>query len=162
VDEFDVIIVGGGLVGLSLARALQRSGLCSALVDRAATLCDTDESGWDSRVYAISPGSEAFLRGLGAWPEDTARIHPVYEMQVFGDRRPGSLHFSAYQAHVAHLASIAEGRLLTRALWTALQGQAQPAPPRGGMFGGLGRRAPAADDHPSRPGYEEPSEKGRG
>jgi len=126
VDEFDVIVVGGGLVGLSLALALQRNGLRLALVDRAAAPSDIDEGGWDSRVYAISPGSEAFLRELAAWPDDEARIAPVYEMQIFGDRQPGKLHFSAYDAHVAHLASIAEGRLLTRALWGALGGHPQP------------------------------------
>jgi ubiquinone biosynthesis UbiH/UbiF/VisC/COQ6 family hydroxylase len=126
VREFDVIVVGGGLVGLSLMRALQGSGLRLALVDRAAIPSDADEGEWDSRVYAISPGSEAFLRELAAWPDDAARIAPVYEMQVFGDRPPGKLQFSAYDAHVAHLASIVEGRLLTRGLWAALRGHPQP------------------------------------
>lgn len=125
--EFDSIVVGGGLVGLSLACALRRSGLRLALVERAPLPAHDEESGWDSRVYAISPGSEAFLRGLGAWPEDAARIAPVYEMQVFGDRQPGSLRFSAYDAHVAHLASIVESRVLTRALWRKLETDPQLA-----------------------------------
>jgi ubiquinone biosynthesis UbiH/UbiF/VisC/COQ6 family hydroxylase len=127
VDEFDVIVVGSGLVGLSLARALQRCGLQLALVDRTAIRTDADEGSWDSRIYAISPGSEAFLRALGAWPDDAARIAPVYEMQVFGDRQPGSLRFSAYDAHVAYLASIVENRLLVHALREALRSERQPA-----------------------------------
>jgi ubiquinone biosynthesis UbiH/UbiF/VisC/COQ6 family hydroxylase len=120
VDAFDLIIVGAGLVGLSLARALQGSGLRLALVDRAPAPNGThDHADWDSRVYAISPGSEAFLRQLGAWPEQAERIAPVYEMYVFGDAEPGALRFSAYESHIAHLACIVEGRLLTQALWKA-------------------------------------------
>jgi ubiquinone biosynthesis UbiH/UbiF/VisC/COQ6 family hydroxylase len=143
-QEFDVIVVGGGLVGLSLMRALQRTGLRLALVDRGPIPSGTGDSGWDSRVYAISPGSEAFLRELAAWPEDGARIAPVYEMQVFGDRPPGKLRFSAYDAHTAHLASIVEGRLLTHALWAAVRGHPQPALFAGGACTSVEWRGDAA------------------
>jgi ubiquinone biosynthesis UbiH/UbiF/VisC/COQ6 family hydroxylase len=121
-NEFDVAIVGGGLVGLSLARALQGSGLRLALVDREppAGAADVDPSGWDSRVYAISPASETWLERLGTWPAQADRIAPVYEMVVRGDAPPGRVRFSAYEAHVAHLASIVENRLLLRALHQAL------------------------------------------
>jgi ubiquinone biosynthesis UbiH/UbiF/VisC/COQ6 family hydroxylase len=107
---------------LSLARALQGSGLRLALVDRepAATAGDGDASGWDSRVYALSPASEAWLDRLGAWPTQADRIAPVYEMVVRGDAAPGRVRFSAYQAHVAHLACIVENRLLLSALRRAL------------------------------------------
>jgi ubiquinone biosynthesis UbiH/UbiF/VisC/COQ6 family hydroxylase len=120
VSEFDVVIVGGGLVGLSLARALQGSGLRLALVDREPAAGEVDASGWDSRVYAISPASEAWLDRLGAWPTQPDRIAPVYEMVVRGDAAPGRVRFSAYEAHVAHLACIVENRLLLRALRAAL------------------------------------------
>mgnify|MGYP003463915763 CR=1 FL=1 len=67
-QRFDVVIAGAGLVGLALAPALARSGLSVALVDRAPIAApDPDPSTWDARVYAISPGSAAFLRAIGAW-----------------------------------------------------------------------------------------------
>jgi len=59
-NEFDVVIIGGGLVGLSLARALARSGLRQALIEPQPVVPPADAS-WDNRVYALSPGSAAFL-----------------------------------------------------------------------------------------------------
>lgn len=123
---FDVAIIGAGLVGLSLARALAGSGLSLALLDRAPAPPPPDPSpgDWDARVYAISPGSAAFLTTNGAWPEAAReRIAAVLEMQVFGDAAGSRIVFGAYDAHVERLASIAEGRELLAALWRALHAQ---------------------------------------
>jgi ubiquinone biosynthesis UbiH/UbiF/VisC/COQ6 family hydroxylase len=120
-EELDVIIVGAGMVGLALARALTGSGLRVALVDRNArpSPLAPAPADWDSRVYAISPGSEAFLASLGAWPQ-SQRICPVAAMDVSGDAG-GHLRFDAMQARAHHLASIAEGRVLLDALWNGLE-----------------------------------------
>ena len=120
--EFDVVIVGGGLVGLSLARALAGSGLRLAVVERTDLRAEAPD-GWDARVYAISPASEALLRGLNAWPMQTDRLTPVTQMRVFGDYGGSELTFSAYEAHVAHLATIIESATLATALHEALRGQ---------------------------------------
>ena len=120
--EFDVVIVGGGLVGLSLARALAGSGLRLAVVERADLPAEAPD-GWDARVYAISPASETFLRHLNAWPGQTDRLEPVTQMRVFGDRSGSELSFSAYEAHVARLATIVESSALMTALYAAVQGQ---------------------------------------
>ena len=115
--DFDVVVVGGGLVGLSLACALRNSGLRIALVDRAPPPpCSADALDWDVRVYAVSPGSEAFLLGCGAWPK-SARKAPVFWMEVFGDAAGSRLAFDAHQARVVHLAQVVENRLLLDALW---------------------------------------------
>ena len=67
-ERFDVVIAGAGLVGLALAPAHARAGLSVALVDRAPIAApEYDPTTFDVRVYAISPGSAAFLRALGAW-----------------------------------------------------------------------------------------------
>jgi len=120
--DLDVAIVGGGLVGLSLACALDGGGLRVALVDRGAppaSLLDPPVD-WDVRVYAISPGSEAFLAGCGAWP-DAARMAPVDAMRVYGDAGGSRLTFDAHEARVAHLAQIVENRVLLDALWRRLR-----------------------------------------
>lgn len=121
--QFDVLIVGGGLVGLSLARALADSGLRMGLVERDPAPSPS-QGPWDARVFAISPGSESFLGGMGAWLPDTGRMAPITRMRIFGDRAGNELSFSAYQSHVPHLAIIVENAALVGALRGALQGQA--------------------------------------
>lgn len=119
--DFDVVVVGGALVGSSLAAALADSGLRIALVDAAGALPTTDQDvDYDVRVFAISPGSERFLTAIGAWPQDSARVAPVRGMRVFGDAAPGRIHFDAREAGAAHLACIVENRVLMRALRTRL------------------------------------------
>lgn len=116
-ERFDVVIAGAGLVGLALAPALARAGLSVALVDRAPIAApEYDPATFDPRVYAISPGSAAFLRALGAWqllPCD--RVTPIEAMRVVGDGG-ATLSFSAYDLHERALAWIVEERLLRAAL----------------------------------------------
>jgi ubiquinone biosynthesis UbiH/UbiF/VisC/COQ6 family hydroxylase len=122
--KFDVVIIGGGLVGASLALALKNSGLKIALVEsRPPAPLPADES-WDSRIYAISPGSASFLQDLGVWQAlDEARITPVYKMAVFGDDNAARLDFSAYDIGCSELAFIVENRQLQIAVWDSLKRQ---------------------------------------
>jgi 2-octaprenylphenol hydroxylase len=122
----DVIIVGAGLVGLSLAVALARAGLSVTIVDRGGVATGVSEisddaDDWDQRVYAISPGSAAFLHGLGAWQRlPSERITAIDAMQVHGDA-DGELFFSAYELGERALAWIVENRALHAALVEAVR-----------------------------------------
>ena len=78
-------------------------------------------SGFDARVYALSPGNVAFLKEIGAWqaiPED--RLVPVHAMRIHGDD-DSRLEFDAYGAGVPQLAWIVEDALLQNALWRDLE-----------------------------------------
>ena len=120
--EFDVVIVGAGLVGASLARALRGSGLAIALVE--PSIPARPEKSWDTRVYALSPSSKSFLESLGAWTElDAGRVTPVYSMHVCGDDGRSRLDFSAYEAGVDALSWIVESGRLQQALLHRIQGQ---------------------------------------
>ena len=121
--DFDVIVVGAGLVGAGFARALDGAGLRIAVVDTHVPHTASAPAGWDSRIYAISPGSVTFLQECGAWEQlDAARLCPVEDMQVFGDDEISELDFGAYAAGLRELAVIAESRELQRVLWQALNG----------------------------------------
>lgn len=118
---FDVLIIGGGLVGASLAAALKSSGLNIALVEAQPTAHSNE--GWDNRIYAISPGGATFLTQCDTWQQlDMNRVQPVETMRVFGDEDM-ELDFSAYQLGVPELAFILENRLLQQALWQRLHEQ---------------------------------------
>lgn len=122
--DLDVVIVGAGLVGASLARALAPTTLSVALIDPAAPAEISDE--WDTRIYAVSPGSMAFLRSLDAWQRlDRTRVQAVMQMRVWGDQKGALLEFDAYEAGVGALAYIAESGRLAHALMQSLEGRAQ-------------------------------------
>ena len=117
--QCDVLIAGAGLVGQALAPALAASGLVVALADRAPLILPEPpaiDGDWDTRVYAISPGSASLLRALGAWQSLPAdRITPIETMRVAGDDG-AVLNFSAYEIGERALAWIVEERALREAL----------------------------------------------
>ena len=124
--QVDIAIVGAGLVGASLARALARTGLSLALIEGAPPPERIHE--WDQRIYALSPGNVAFLDSLGTWGElDARRLCAVRAMRIFGDDGRSQLEFSAYDAGVNELAWIVESGELQRALWRGLERQSNLA-----------------------------------
>jgi 2-polyprenylphenol 6-hydroxylase len=113
----DLVVVGGGPVGASLARAAR--GMAVALVARERRVTEAPQP-FDARVYALSPGNVAFLQDLGAWsamPQE--RLVPVHTMRIFGDDA-SSLEFDAYGAGVPALAWIVEDAVLQNGLWRDL------------------------------------------
>lgn len=122
--DFDIIIVGAGLVGAAFARSMQNSGLKLALIENSIPKQPPQDESWDSRIYAISPSNAAFLSELGIWQKlDEARVAPVYEMNIRGDDASAQLDFSAYEAGLPELAFILESRLLQYELWRGLETQ---------------------------------------
>lgn len=120
--KFDVAIVGGSVVGASLASALAVADVSVLLVDpRPAKALPA--SGFDQRVYALNGHSRRFLEGAGVWHRlASGRLTQVRDMQVFGDDA-SLIEFSAYRNGVADLAFIAEEANLMQALRAALQEQ---------------------------------------
>lgn len=110
-----VVIVGGGLVGSAAALAVRQAEANVALV-AAGALADAGAD-WDSRIYALSPGSVRTLEDCGAWERiDSGRVGQIDEMRIYGDDGDSQLTFSAYEAGVARLAVTVENRQLQKAL----------------------------------------------
>ncbi|POZ60492.1 UbiH/UbiF family hydroxylase [Chromobacterium alticapitis] len=118
-DKYQAIIIGGGLVGASLALALAKQGKRVALLERQAPALEGLEQDWDARVYAVSPANRRFLESLGAWP-DMRRVGTIAAMDVRGDAG-GRIDFAARDAGAEALAWIAENRWLLAALWRRLR-----------------------------------------
>ena len=120
--DFDIVIIGGGLPGASLASALAGSKVKLALIERKRPADPLPE--WDSRVYTLTPGSIAFFERIGAWRRiESARVTPIYDMRVFGDDARSRLDFSAYESGVLQLAATVESGRLHDALWRGLERQ---------------------------------------
>lgn len=130
----DVIVVGGGMVGATVAALLSRCGLDVALVDAGGAPSWDPEAPVGLRVSALSPGSEAVLNQAGAWPGVVdARHCPYRRMRVEDGQGSGSLEFEAAPFGYGHLGTIVENDLVRSALWSVLQndgGVALHAPER--------------------------------
>jgi hypothetical protein len=114
----DVIILGGGSVGLSLALMLLNQGLCLSLIDRRPSTPWIPPVEFDRRVYALNPQSCALLEKLGAWKYlDKSRIGIIKEMEVFGDDQ-GHLRFGDRSNY---LAQVVEDGAIQAALRSVLQ-----------------------------------------
>jgi len=122
----DVLIVGGGIAGLSLAAALEGSGLRVTLLEArslpdspAAVPHDTaaDVADFDPRVSALTPRSIAFLASLDVWPGVQAlREQPYTHMTVWDAEGTGRIEFDADEVAASSLGSIVENRLVVAAL----------------------------------------------
>ena len=122
--KVDIAIVGGGLVGGSIASALGQSGLSLALIEPRSPR-PLPVAGFDLRVYALNPRSVRCLDDWGVWSRlAQERVAPVQEMLVFGDDGRSKLEFSAYRNGVFELAAIVEESNLQQALTGSLNGQA--------------------------------------
>ncbi len=119
-QQYDLIVVGGGLAGASLAVALRDTPLRIALVENQPP---RRPEGWDARVYAISPANVEFLERIGAWRHlDGERMTPIRAMDVRGDAG-GKLTFSAYDAGVPELGWILESSLMACEFWETAKRQ---------------------------------------
>ncbi len=94
---YDVVIVGAGITGLALGLALHQGGLRVRVLEHAPLARFVPEPGFDSRIYALSRSSQAFLQQVGGWEQqDASRLQPILGMEIWGDRQ-GRLQFGAAQ-----------------------------------------------------------------
>ncbi len=126
-NDFDIAIVGGGMVGASLACALAETGLRVGLFDQARfdpdkLPCNSPEPLFDPRVSAIAPSSQRFLSDLGAWEAtETVRVSPYTDMIVWDADGTGSIHFSAADIHEKCLGHIVENSAIVLGLYQRLR-----------------------------------------
>ncbi len=120
-SNLDVLIVGAGVAGLSLATALGREGFKIVVIDGAPRPERPSEArnmaDWDLRVSALTPASISFLTKLGAWQNIPAnRTGRYHRMQVWDAQGTGSIGFDAEEIQAPFLGHIVENRLTLQAL----------------------------------------------
>ena len=93
-DRADVIIFGGGLVGLALASALDSSGLSAIVVDPADP-APRSEASFDGRTSAVSSSSMRMLEAIGVAEQLAEPGCPIWRIAVADGLKPGNLHFDA-------------------------------------------------------------------
>jgi 2-octaprenyl-6-methoxyphenol hydroxylase len=118
--ECDVAIVGGGLVGASLALALSGAGLSIVLIE-AVLPEDGAQPSFDTRTTALSNGSRRIFEGLGVWEDVVREAAPIRRIHVSEQGRFGSAVIDAAEQGLPALGFVVENRVIGRALWRRLR-----------------------------------------
>ena len=128
----DIVVVGAGLVGLTAAIALAIAHKKVVLIEpklismhkenleksTEITIEKTEHSDWDARVYALTPGSIAWLESIGVWAfVDKSRIGTISQMQLWANDKIEPLILKDSDAHLNKLGLIIENKNLMQALW---------------------------------------------
>ncbi len=117
-DTYDVVVVGAGLVGLAAVIALHAEGKRVALIDAKSSRVKNLRNEWDTRIYALTPATEAWLKTLGVWPlVHAARVNDVEAMALWHQASSDALTLNAEDARIDKLACIIENQNLMQALW---------------------------------------------
>lgn len=123
--DFDILVVGGGMIGSAAALGLSRQGWRVGLVEgqpRDALIADiepaTAVNDFEPRVSALSPASQRLLDQLGVWAGVRKGRHCGYQaMTVWDGDGTGRIHFEAAELQAESLGTIVENRAVVKALF---------------------------------------------
>ena len=117
--DFDVIIVGGGMVGASLARALSGCGLRIAVVESWSLNSDRQPS-YDDRAIALAYGTRLILEGMGLWAALSSDVEPIRHIHVSDRGHFGFTRLDHESLNVEALGYVATGHDLGKSLLQGL------------------------------------------
>jgi 2-octaprenyl-6-methoxyphenol hydroxylase len=113
--EWDVVVIGGGMVGLSFAAALGGAGVAIVVIEpdlaTAAVVAD-----FDGRATAIATGSRAVLESSGAWQGMACDAEAILDIRVSDGASPLFLHYDHRELDGGPLGHMVENRIIRCAL----------------------------------------------
>ena len=134
-NRFDIAVIGGGMVGASLALALTGSGRSVVLVEGVAPDSNAQPS-FDERTTALGNASRRIFQSLGIWDRIAPYAAAIRSIHVSDAGRFGFARLEAGEQGVDAFGYVVSNRVLGAALWGALE-----SAPRG-----IALRAPARAD----------------
>jgi len=119
---YQVAIIGGGMVGATVACLLAEKGMSVALVDAGDPSAAWPEGGYDLRVSALTLASINLFKSLGVWDEIVQLgEQSVEKMFVWDHFGSGELDIDSADAGEMQMGSVVENRITVLALWKKLQ-----------------------------------------
>ncbi len=113
--RYDMIIVGGGMVGASLAISLAHSGLRLALIEAYAPGAESQPS-YDDRAIALAYGTRRIFEATGVWPALAEIAEPIHDIHVSDRGHFGFTRLSAADEGVPALGHVVTARELGHVL----------------------------------------------
>lgn len=119
-EQVDIAIVGGGMVGVSLACALAPLPLRVAVIEGAMPRLGQPPC-YDDRAIALSYGSRQILESIGVWRHLTDQATPIEHIHISDRGRFGFAHLDRKEEHLPALGYVALAREMGEALYRALK-----------------------------------------
>ncbi len=114
-DSYDIIIIGGGMVGASMARALSGCGLQIAVVE-AWPLDSARQPSYDDRAIALAYGTRVILDAMGIWPLLAADTEAIRHIHVSDRGHFGFTRLHAEESNVDALGYVATAHAMGQSL----------------------------------------------
>lgn len=108
-QDWDIVIAGGGMAGLALALSLADSNFNIAILEREEKPPLFNKKTYAPRVSALNETAKNLLTRLGAWQQmEAMRTSPYYGMEVWDGESLGSIKFDASELNLEDLGHIVE------------------------------------------------------
>lgn len=120
-ETFDVSIIGGGMVGASLAVALAGTGRSVLLVEGVAPDSGSQPS-FDDRTTALGNASRRIFQAIGVWPAIAPRAAAIRTIHVSEAGRCGFARLRAAEQGIEAFGFVASNKVIGAALWGKLGG----------------------------------------
>ncbi len=119
---YDLVVVGGGMVGCTLAAACSEQGLSIAVLEVRPPAREWPPGDVDLRVSAVNRASQRILSHVGAWGRMVELgVNPYRQMEVWDAVGGGSICFDSADLGEPDLGHIVENRVIQLALWERLE-----------------------------------------
>ena len=113
--QFDCIVLGGGLIGLTAALALSKLDLNIAIVERNPLEKLRNSSG-DQRTSAISASGKVMFDTIGIWDLLKSNAEPILDIRVSEKNTKGFVHYSHVDADNEPMGYIIENEIIKKTL----------------------------------------------
>ena len=113
--DYDVVIVGAGMVGASFACIIAPKNLSIALIE-PVEISNNEQPSYDDRGISLSPSSKRILEYIGLWEEINEYVTPIKKIHVSNQKKFGFTHFAASDVEATELGHVVIARSLGNAL----------------------------------------------
>ena len=117
--DYDIVIIGAGMVGASLACALAPSGLRIAIIESVA-LSNKQQPSYDDRGITLSPSSKRILEQIGVWSKLQSNTTAIKKIHISEQGRFGFTHLDAAELGYSELGNVVVARSLGQALYAQM------------------------------------------
>ncbi len=116
-NQFEVVIIGGGLVGMATALSLAHAGIQVAMLEAKMPDISMFHTSYDSRTLVVNPASEQFWQQLGVWQSVVASATKINQVHVSSKGQFGRVLFDKDELEVPVLGHVVEANVLGAVLW---------------------------------------------